>query len=47
MHTEPIERIQAIGESPAFLATLEQASRVAKLQKPTKTGINHWGTRHR
>jgi len=34
MHSSPIERIQAIGESPAFLATLEQASRVAKLAKP-------------
>jgi len=34
MHNEPIQRIQAIGESPTFLATLEQASRVAKLHKP-------------
>ena len=34
MHSQPINRIQAIGESPAFLATLEQASHVAKLNKP-------------
>lgn len=34
MLSQPTERTQAIGESPAFLATLEQASRVAKLNKP-------------
>ncbi len=34
MLNEPVQRTQAIGESPAFLATLEQASRAAKLRKP-------------
>lgn len=34
MDTSNSERIQAIGESPAFLATLEQASKVAPLSKP-------------
>lgn len=34
MNSQAIERIPAIGESPAFLETLEQASKVAPLTKP-------------
>ncbi|MBT8142279.1 MAG: phage shock protein operon transcriptional activator [Gammaproteobacteria bacterium] len=34
MELNTSERSQAIGESPAFLATLEQASKVAPLSKP-------------
>jgi len=34
MNITPTERIPVIGESPAFLATLEQASKVAPLSKP-------------
>jgi len=34
MELQAQERVQAIGESPAFLATLEQASKVAPLSKP-------------
>lgn len=34
MEIQSHDRVQAIGESPAFLATLEQASKVAPLSKP-------------